>query len=211
MYYKVKSYNNPTLIDEATELNDVIEILTKSEITNIDRNLSFDEKIQLGAYEWLNILYQMYKNSSCYTAEEFRKAYNNISCIDERDKIEIYANTNRNNVIYYNSEERSDVLLEIKKIKCLTVIKETLKSEELTTHSLANDIAVVENKSQKEYKNLNVIYDKITDRMIKCKGNIYFVGIENNEIKCLTDEQIQYINKYIQKDTLPKNFLDRMG
>ncbi|HDH4683519.1 TPA: hypothetical protein ACOE4S_002781 [Staphylococcus aureus] len=211
MYYKVKSYNNPTLIDEATELNDVIEILTKSEITNIDRNLSFDEKIQLGAYEWLNILYQMYKNSSCYTAEEFRKAYNNISCIDERDKIEIYANTNRNNVIYYNSEERSDVLLEIKKLKCLTVIKETLKSEELTTHSLANDIAVVENKSQKEYKNLNVIYDKITDRMIKCKGNIYFVGIENDEIKCLTDEQIQYINKYIQKDTLPKNFLDRMG
>ncbi|CAC8081244.1 TPA: hypothetical protein PB378_002765 [Staphylococcus aureus] len=211
MYYKVKSYNNPTLIDEATELNDVIEILTKSEITNIDRNLSFDEKIQLGAYEWLNILYQMYKNSSCYTAEEFREAYNNISCIDERDKIEIYANTNRNNVIYYNSEERSDVLLEIKKLKCLTVIKETLKSEELTTHSLANDIAVVENKSQKEYKNLNVIYDKITDRMIKCKGNIYFVGIENDEIKCLTDEQIQYINKYIQKDTLPKNFLDRMG
>ncbi|WP_413218399.1 hypothetical protein [Staphylococcus aureus] len=68
MYYKVKSYNNPTLIDEATELNDVIEILTKSEITNIDRNLSFDEKIQLGAYEWLNILYQMYKNS-CYTAK----------------------------------------------------------------------------------------------------------------------------------------------
>ncbi len=66
-------------------------------------------------------------------------------------------------------------------------------------------------KSQKEYKNLNVIYDKITDRMIKCKGNIYFVGIENDEIKCLTDEQIQYINKYIQKDTLPKNFLDRMG
>ncbi|HDH5640808.1 TPA: hypothetical protein PIJ83_002671 [Staphylococcus aureus] len=210
MKYKVKSKNNPTLIDEDTELNDVIEILTKSEIMNIDKNLSFDEKIQHGAYEWLNSLYHMYKNSYCYTAEEFRKAFNNISCIHDDDKIEVYANETRNNMIYYNSKKRNDMLLEVENLKCITVIKETLKSEKLAIHTLANDIAVVENQEQREYKTLNVIYDKITDQMIKCKGNIFFVGIENDEIKCLTYEQIEYIYQCIQKDTLPKKFLDRM-